>query len=106
HFMTDPVKNKDVFKTIEEDLANRIQELKIQGKELEARRLEQRVSYDLDQIREFGFVKGIENYSRYFDGRQPGDAPNSLLEYFNHRFGKDWLVFVDESHISLPQIRG
>jgi excinuclease ABC subunit B len=106
HFMADPIKNKDVFKQIEEDMIRRVEELKAQGKELEARRLQQRVTYDIDQIQEFGFVKGIENYSRYFDGRQPGDAPNSLLEYFNHKHGKDWLLFIDESHISIPQIRG
>ncbi|KKQ75658.1 MAG: UvrABC system protein B [Candidatus Woesebacteria bacterium GW2011_GWB1_38_5b] len=106
HFMTDPVKNKDVFKQIEDDLTLRVEELKYQDKELEAHRLKQKVSYDIEQIKEFGFVKGIENYSRYFDGRSPGDAPYSLLEYYNQTYGKDWLVFVDESHITLPQIRG
>lgn len=106
HFMTDPIKNKNVFKQIEEDLVLRVEELKSEGKMLEAQRLKQKVSYDIEQIKEFGFVKGIENYSRYFDGRKPGDAPYSLLEYYNHAYGKDWLVFVDESHITLPQIRG
>lgn len=106
HYMTDPVKNKGVFQTIEEDLTRRVSELMLQGKELEARRLKQRVTYDLEQIREFGFVKGIENYSRYFDGRKPGDSPYSLLEYFNEPYCRDWLVFIDESHITIPQIRG
>lgn len=106
HYMTDPVKNKHVFAKIENDLNIRVDQLKAEGKELEAHRLKQRVTYDLDMIQEFGFVKGIENYSRYFDGRKPGDPPYSLLEYFNEPYGKDWLVFVDESHITLPQIRG
>lgn len=106
HFMTDPIKNKSVFEHMEKDLEIRVSELKAQGKDLEAHRLTQKVTYDMEQIKEFGFVKGIENYSRYFDGRKPGEAPYSLIEYFNEVYGKDWLVFVDESHISLPQVRG
>jgi excinuclease ABC subunit B len=106
HFITDPIKNKSVFEQMENDLQIRVAQLKAEGKELEAHRLTQKVTYDMEQIKEFGFVKGIENYSRYFDGRKPGEAPYSLLEYFNEVYGKDWLVFVDESHISLPQVRG
>ena len=69
---------------------------------LEAQRLKSRVTYDLEMIQEVGYVNGIENYSRYFDGRRPGDAPYSLLEYFP----KDYLLIIDESHMSIPQIRG
>jgi len=69
---------------------------------LEAYRLEQRTNYDLEMIREIGYCKGIENYSRYFDGRNPGDAPYSLMEYFP----KDYITIVDESHMTIPQIRG
>jgi excinuclease ABC subunit B len=80
------------------------------GKIVEAYRLEQKVRYDLDMIRELGFVNGIENYSRYFDGRQPGDAPYTLLDYMQHNadnFGDGkYLTIVDESHMTLPQIRG
>lgn len=106
HFMTDPTKNKDVFKAIRADLVKRCEELKKAGKELEAYRLKQKVSYDLEMVEQVGYVKGIENYSRYFDGRKPGDVPFSLLDYFNQPYGKDWLVIADESHMMFPQIRG
>lgn len=106
HFMTDPTKHKEVFDQIKHDLEERVKELKKQGKLLEAQRISQRVIYDLEMIQEVGYVKGIENYSRYFDGRAPGDAPFSLLDYFNEPYGKDWLVIVDESHMTFPQIRG
>ncbi len=106
HFMTDPNENKDAFNAIEKDLKLQVDFLKKQGKELEAHRLKQRVTYDLEMIKEVGYVKGIENYSQYFDGRKPGDAPFTLLDYFNEPYGKDWLLFVDESHITFPQVRG
>ncbi len=106
HYMADRTKMKDTFEQIRDDLGKQVKLLKSQGRELEAARIKQRVTYDLEMINEFGYVKGIENYSRYFDGRAPGDAPYSLLEYFNERFGKDWLVFADESHMMFPQIRG
>lgn len=106
HFMTDPSKNKDVFAQIRSDLEKQVAKLTKEGKELEAHRIKQRVNYDLEMIQEVGYVKGIENYSRYFDGRAPGEAPFSLLDYFTHPYGKDWLVIVDESHMTFPQIRG
>ena len=106
HFMTDPTKHKEVFDQIKHDLEERVKELKKRGKLLEAQRISQRVTYDLEMIQEVGYVKGIENYSRYFDGRAPGDAPYSLLDYFTEPYGKDWLCIVDESHMSFPQIRG
>ncbi len=107
HNVTDPEKNKDVFATINRDMLERCEQLKAEGKELEAHRLKQKVTYDTEMIREMGYVKGIENYSRYFDGRKPGDPPFSLLDFFDEAYGKDgWLTVVDESHISFPQIRG
>ncbi len=101
-FMTDAKSKKEVFHQIREDLKKRVGELKNVGKELEAHRLNQKVNYDLEMIEEIGYVNGIENYSRYFDGRTSGSAPFSLLEYFP----KDYLLVIDESHITIPQIRG
>lgn len=106
HYMTDPNKNKDVFAQIMKDLEGQVELFKSQGKELEAHRIKQRVKYDLEMIKEMGYVKGIENYSRYFDGRSPGEAPYTLLDYFKEAYGDDWLVVVDESHITFPQVRG
>lgn len=105
HYMTDPTTYNDVFPKIKSDLDKRVTELKRIGKPLEAQRLFQRTNYDLEMIRELGFVNGIENYSSYFDGRKPGEPPFSLLDYFEHA-AKDWLLIVDESHITIPQIRG
>ena len=87
--------------TIDEDLTKRISEFKLGGQLLEAQRIEQRTNYDIEMLRELGYCTGIENYSRYFDGRKPGDAPYTLLDYFP----EDYLVFIDESHVTLPQIR-
>jgi len=106
HFMTNPVTHQDAFKNIRQDLTIRVSELKKAGKVLEAHRLAQKVNYDLEMIQEVGYVKGIENYSRYFDGRTPGDAPFSLLDYFNEPYKDNWLLLVDESHMTFPQIRG
>ncbi len=106
HFMTDPTKNKETIAQIQKDMITRYNFFKKQGKLLEAQRIKQKVTYDLEMIQELGYVKGIENYSRYFDGRSPGEAPYSLLDYFNEPFGKEWLVIVDESHMTFPQVRG
>jgi len=98
------------IQTIEKDLALQVASLKKQERVLESYRLQQKVSYDLDMIREFGFTNGIENYSRYFDGRKPGQAPHTLLEYFAENVRRQkrssFLTFVDESHITVPQIGG
>lgn len=102
HFITDPKTHSKAFDDIKRDLGFRIDELRKNNKPLEAHRLSQRVTYDLEMIKEIGYVKGIENYSRYFDGRLAGGTPFSLLDYFP----KDYLVIVDESHITFPQIRG
>ncbi len=106
HFITDPTKNSDAFDAIKYDLEKRVAELKKEDKMIEAHRLNQRVNYDLEMIQEVGYVKGIENYSRYFDGRKPGEAPFSLIDYFNEPYKNEWLTFIDESHITFPQIRG
>lgn len=106
HYITDPNENQEAFEQIDRDLKARIEEFKSQGKDLEAHRIKQKVTYEMDMLKEVGYVKGIENYSRYFDNRKPGDPPFSLLDYFNEPYGDDWLVVVDESHITFPQIRG
>ena len=86
---------------IEVDLEKRVQELREQDKLLEAQRLLQRTNYDIEMMREIGYCSGIENYSRYMDNRQPGEPPFTLLDYFP----EDYLLFIDESHVPLPQIR-
>ncbi len=106
HYMTDPKKYKPVFAQIKKDLDDRVKEFKKAGKFIEAQRIAERVNYDLEMIQEVGFVNGIENYSRYFDGRKPGDPPYSLLDYYKEAAGNDWLLMVDESHMTIPQIRG
>ncbi|OGC92738.1 excinuclease ABC subunit B [Candidatus Amesbacteria bacterium RIFCSPHIGHO2_02_FULL_47_9] len=94
--------NSHILKQIFTDMQNRVGELQSVGKILEAHRLKQRVTYDLEMIKELGYVNGIENYSRYFDGRSPGDPPYSLLDYYP----EDYLLIIDESHMTIPQIRG
>jgi excinuclease ABC subunit B len=108
HYMTDPAVHAKVFDKIRTDLDKQVALLKSQKKEIEAYRIAQRVNFDIEMIQEMGYVNGIENYSRYFDGRTPGDPPYSLFDYFQEA-GKDkndWLLFVDESHMTIPQIRG
>src|SRR3989344_8367217 len=90
------------LKQIEGEFNNWSKKLRKQNKLVELQRLTNRVNYDLEMLREIGFVKGIENYSRFFDGRAPGEPPFTLLDYFP----KDFITFIDESHMSLPQIRG
>lgn len=106
HFVTDPTKNKEVFTEIRSDMEAQVKKFKKEKKLLEANRIAQKVNYDLEMIEEFGYVKGIENYSRYFDGRKPGEAPYTLLDYFQEPYQNDWLVIVDESHMTFPQVRG
>lgn len=102
HYVTPQDKLQGALAEIEADLETEVKNFKDRGKLIEAQRLEQRVRYDLEMIREIGFCNGIENYSRYFDGRLPGSAPSTLLDYFPD----DFILFVDESHITIPQIRG
>ena len=106
HYIADPQEMKASFTQIREDLKIRLNVLKKQGKTMEAYRLEQRVNYDLEMLGEVGYINGIENYSRYFDGRAPGDPPYSLIDYFKEKFGQDYLIVIDESHMTIPQIRG
>lgn len=105
HYMTDPRSYKEAFAAIHQDLEIQVKKLKDQGKILEAQRLTQRTNYDLEMLKEVGYVNGIENYSIYFDGRKPGQPPYSLIDYFQAA-SDDWLLLIDESHITLPQIRG
>lgn len=95
----------DVERIITEIQKDKLEEVKVfedKGKLLEAQRLKQRTEYDIEMIREIGYCKGIENYSRYLSGKKPGETPDTLLEYFP----KDFVTYIDESHISIPQIRG
>ena len=110
HYVAAPEKFNAALAQIKTDLQSQLAALDSRGKKLEAYRLKQRTEYDLEMLQEVGFVNGIENYSRYFDGRRAGEPPYSLLDFFGERFGhatkKDWLLVVDESHISIPQVRG
>ena len=102
HFVTE---RDTVLKAIGEiklELDDRVKELQSQGKLLEAQRIEQRTNFDLEMMREVGYCSGIENYSRYFSGRKPGERPWTLIDFFP----KDYITILDESHVSLPQIRG
>ena len=102
HYATGREKLESAIGEIEQDLWKRVEEFKAQDKLLEAQRIEQRTLYDIEMMREIGYCQGIENYSRYFDGRKPGQPPFTLLDYFP----KDFLMIVDESHVTLPQVRG
>ncbi|MEK7165218.1 MAG: excinuclease ABC subunit UvrB, partial [Patescibacteria group bacterium] len=106
HYMTDVSRHKNVFNMIEKDLEVQVAKFKAHGKLVEAARLSQKVHFDLEMIQSVGFVNGIENYSRYFDGRNPGDPPYTLFDYFSESYKEDWLLIVDESHMTIPQIRG
>ncbi len=102
HFVTNEDRLAVAIKNIEAELQERYAELEREGKVLEAYRLRQRTMYDLEMMRELGYTSGIENYSRHLDGRPPGSTPYTLLDYFPD----DYVTFVDESHITLPQIQG
>ncbi|HEX7633489.1 MAG TPA: excinuclease ABC subunit UvrB [Candidatus Saccharimonadales bacterium] len=102
HYVTPQDKLKVALGHIEQELAQRLAQFKSEGKLLEAQRLEQRTRFDLEMLEETGFVKGIENYSRYLTNREPGEQPATLLDYFPD----DYLLMVDESHMTLPQVRG
>lgn len=99
-FITPKDKAADAIRHIQDDLVREAQEFRDQGKEIEAKRLEQRVTYDMEMIKELGYCPGIENYSRYFDRRAEGARPYCLLDYFP----KDYLIVIDESHVTIPQI--
>lgn len=100
-FVTDPATTFQAIKEIQDDMVVQVEAFKREGKIAEAKRLQERVEYDLEMIRELGYCSGIENYSRYFDRREPGSRPFCLLDYFP----KDFLMVIDESHVTLPQVR-
>ena len=102
HYVTARPKMDKAIKTIGEELRDRLAQFKSEGKLLEAQRLEMRVNYDLEMLETMGFCSGIENYSRHMDGRDPGEPPYTLIDYFP----KDFLCIIDESHVTVPQIRG
>lgn len=100
-FVTSPARQQTAVAQIQLDLGEQVEAFRREGKPLEAQRLEERVTYDVEMIKELGYCSGIENYSRYFDGREPGMRPFCLLDYFP----KDYLTIIDESHVTVPQIR-
>ena len=102
HFMTNDAIRERALKTIQAELDDQLQSLEKDGKLLEAQRLKQRTEYDIEMIREMGFTTGIENYSRHMDGRKPGEPPFTLLDFFPD----DFIIIVDESHVTMPQVRG
>ncbi len=102
HYVASPEQTAKALSGIEVELMHRVKELESQNKLLEAQRIKMRTAFDLEMIRELGFCSGIENYSRYFDDRVPGSAPNCLLDYFP----EDFLCVIDESHVTVPQIGG
>lgn len=102
HFVTPEERTREAVKGIEQELNDRLAQLKTEGKLLEAERLKARCRYDLDMLREVGYCPGIENYARWFSGRKPGEPPYTLLDFFPD----DFLLVVDESHVTLPQVRG
>ncbi len=102
HYVLSEHGQEGAIKSIQTELKDRLRVLKSAGKKLEAHRLEQRTKYDLEMIQNFGYCKGIENYSRHFDGRKSGEKPYSLLEHFP----KNYLMVIDESHMTVPQING
>ncbi|NCN07982.1 excinuclease ABC subunit UvrB [Candidatus Parcubacteria bacterium] len=108
HFITDSEASKKALLSIKNELDKRLEELKNEGKNLEAERLKRRTSYDLAMIREVGYTNGIENYSRHFSGKKAGEAPYTLLDYFPKKAdgSPDFLTIIDESHVTIPQIGG
>ena len=101
HYATSKEAIEKALEEIEKDMIERIDELKGMNKLVEAQRLEQRTRYDMEMMREIGYCQGVENYSRYFDGRKPGQPPFTLIDYFKD----DFLTIIDESHVTIPQIR-
>ncbi|WP_300331408.1 excinuclease ABC subunit UvrB [Fusobacterium sp.] len=102
HYLTEDEKVEEILNEIKSDMEKEVQAFKDEGKILEAQRLEQRTTYDMEMIKEIGHCKGIENYSRYLSGKKPNERPDTLIDYFP----KDFLIFIDESHIGVPQIGG
>lgn len=106
HYITERASYDDIFVRIRNELKHVVKDFQKNGKVLEAERIRRRTEYDLKMLKELGYVNGVENYSRYFDGRKPGEAPHSLLDFFQKAAGDDWLLVIDESHMTVPQIHG
>ena len=102
HYAVTQEKLENAYERIRKDCLERVKEFEKQNKLIEAQRIKERVFYDLEMMKEVGYCSGIENYSRYFDGRKPGEPPYTLIDYFKNNF----VVFIDESHMTVPQIRG
>lgn len=102
HYVTTPERVESAILAIEEELQERVNEFKENDKLLEAQRIEQRTRYDIEMLKEIGFCQGIENYSRHITGRLPGEKPYTLMDFFP----KDYLIIIDESHVTVPQVRG
>ena len=102
HYVVSPEKMEEALQKINDEMENQVAEFEKQGKLIEAQRIRQRTEYDMEMLRETGFCKGIENYSAVMSGRKPGEPPFTLLDYFPD----DYVLFVDESHVTLPQVRG
>ena len=105
HFVTPKDQMARAIAAIEEELRWRLEVFRVEGKLVEAQRLEQRTMFDIEMMKEIGYCSGIENYSRHMDGRQPGTRPFCLLDYFKQNHGDDWLLVIDESHATIPQVR-
>ena len=101
HYVTTSEKMERAIKSIEEEMKQQVEYFKSQGKLIEAQRIEERTNFDLEMMKETGFCQGIENYSRHISGREPGSAPFTLFDYFP----KDFLLLIDESHATIPQVR-
>ena len=101
HYVTTSDKMEHAITTIEEEMKQQVEYFKSQGKLIEAQRIEERTNFDIEMMKETGFCQGIENYSRHISGREPGSAPYTLFDYFP----KDFLLLIDESHATIPQVR-
>ena len=107
HYVADEDSIESACEQINNELKERFDELKSQGKDIEAQRLWQRTKFDIEMLHEVGYCTGVENYSRILEGRKIGEPPKVLLDYFNRKYGKDgWLLFIDESHVTVPQLGG
>lgn len=107
HYVIEDDELEEAIKQIEVELQERLDELQMQNKLVEAQRLAQRTQFDIEMLREVGYCNGIENYSRILEGRNPGEPPQTLVDYFVRKYGRDgFLTFIDESHVTIPQLQG
>lgn len=106
HYVADEKAIEEACKQINKELKKRCDELKSQGKDVEAGRLWQRTKFDIEMLKETGYCTGVENYSRILEKRNPGEPPQVLVDYFNRKYGKNWICIIDESHVTIPQVSG